>query len=288
MFKYKGLKVKEDDASLPRTRKELFKTIVKDDFYLLAEISLLLFLFSIPLAVVFVGEILMIGGANSPDASTIFSICFFCGLIEIPMFGIRYIGRHAAFGVMKKRVHNEAGYIGELFFGGLKKGALHGFLTGCVLGVAVFAWQTASVFVIAYNVNTWIKGLGIGATTLIFMLVYGMAEYGLSVDNFYELKLSGALKNGFSFAVMHFPLTLIYFAVTMGLPFGLTLLSTWSLIAVAAVFALWGDGLSVLAVTLFSHSLFDKYINSVYYTDYINKGLAVQGEPINEKEKDNG
>ena len=68
MFKYKGLKVKEDDASLPKTRKELFKTIVKDDFYLLAEISLLLFLFSIPLAVVFVGEILMIGGANAPDS----------------------------------------------------------------------------------------------------------------------------------------------------------------------------------------------------------------------------
>ena len=284
MFKYKGLKVKEDDATLPKTRKELFKTIVKDDFYLLAELSLLLFLFSIPLAAVFIGEILMISGATSPDASLIFSICFFCGLIEIPLFGVRYIARYAAFGVMKKRVHNEAGYIGELFFGTLKKGALRGFLIGCVLGVVVFAWQTASVFVIAYNANTWIKGLGIGATTLVFMLTYGAAEYFLSIDNFYELKFSGALKNGFSFAIMHFPLTLIYFAVTMGVPFGLTVISTWSLIAVGAVFALWGDGFTVLAVTLFSHQLFDKYINSVYYTDYINKGLAAS-EPINEKEK---
>ena len=289
MFKYKGLKVKEDDATLPKTRKELFKTIIKDDFYLLAELSLLMFVFSIPLAAVFIGEFLMVGGANDPNASLIFSICFFCGLIEIPLFGVRYIARYAAFGVMKKRVHNEAGYIGELFFGTMKKGALRGFLAGCVLGVFVFVWQTASIFVIAYNVNIWIKGLGIGATTLVFMLAYGAVEYFLSIDNFYELKFSGALKNGFSFAVMHFPLTLIYFAVTMGLPFGLTLLSTWSLIGVAAVFALWGDGFTVLAVTLFSHQLFDRYINSVYYTDYINKGLAAQAGPIDEKEnKDNG
>ena len=88
---------------------------------------------------------------------------------------------------------------------------------------------------------------------------------------------------------MHFPLTLLYFSVTMGLPFGLTLLSTWALLGVAAVFALWGDGLTVLAVTLFSHQLFDRYINSVYYTDYITKGLAAQAGPIDEKEnKDNG
>lgn len=289
MFKYKGLKVKEDDAALPKTRKELLKTVVKDDFYLLSEVSLLLFLFSIPLAVVFIGEILMISGANDHGASTVFSICFFCGLIEIPLFGLRYLGRYAAYGVLKKRVHNEAGYIGELFFGGIKKGGLRGFFAGCILGAVVFGWQTASIYVIAYNANTWIKGLGIGSTTLIFMLVYGMVEYFLSVDNFYDLPFSGAMKNGFSFAVMHFPLTLAFFAVTMGVPFVLTLLSAWSLIAVGLIFALWGDGFTVLCVTLFSHSLFDKYINSVYYTDYINKGLAVQEEPIDEKEKkDNG
>ena len=287
MFKYKGLKVKENDASLPRTRKELFKTIVKDDFYLLAELSVILFLFSIPLALGFVWELMMITGAKEATASTVFSICFYMGLIEIPLFGIRYIGRYAAFGVMKKRVHNEAGYIKELFFEGLKKGALRGFLIGCVLGVVVFVWQIASVYVVAYNTNTWIKGLGIGSTTLLFLVVYAAVEYFLSVDNFYRLKFSGALKNGFSFAIMHFPLSGLYFIVTMGVPFLLTMLSAWVLIGVGAVFALWGDGFTVLVVTLYSHELFDRYINSVYYTDYINKGLSAE-DPTSEKEKNNG
>lgn len=287
MFKYKGLKVREEDAALPKTRKELFKTIVRDDFYLLAELSVFIFLFSIPLAAGFIGEYVMITRAANASASVLFSICFYTGLIEIPLFGLRYIGRYAAFGVMKKRVHNEAGTIKELFFEGLRKGALRGFLIGCVLGATVFVWQIASVYVVANNTNTWIKGLGIGTTTLLFMIVYAAVEYFLSVDNFYALPFSGALKNGFSFALMHFPLSGLYFIVTMGVPFLMTILSTWAVLGVSMVFALWGDGFTVLVVTLYSHALFDRYINSVYHTDYINKGLAKE-ESSDEKEKDNG
>ena len=174
-----------------------------------------------------------------------------------------------------------------IFFDGLKKGALRGFLIGCFLGVIVFVWQIASIYVVAFNTNTWIKGLGIGSTTLIFMIACAAVEYFLSTDNFYELKFGGALKNGFSFAIMHFPLSGLYFVATMGIPFLLTLFSTWSLIGIAAVFALWGDGFTVLVVTLYSHTLFDRYINSVYYTDYINKGLSAE-DPTGEKEKKNG
>ena len=86
---------------------------------------------------------------------------------------------------------------------------------------------------------------------------------------------------------MHFPATGLYFIATMGLPFLLTILSTWAVFGIAAVFALWGDGFTILAVTLYSHALFDRYINSVYHTDYINKGLA-KIDSTDEKEKSNG
>lgn len=287
MFKYKGLKVKESEASLPKTRKELFKNIVRDDFYLLAEISVILFLFSIPLAAAFVLEILMITHAPYLNIGEMFGICFMMGLIEIPLFGLRYIGRYAAFGVMKKRVHNEAGYIKELFFHSMKKGALRGLFIGIVLGVTVFLWQIGSIYVLARGSNTWIKGLGVGSATLLFMIVFAAVEYFCSVDNFYELRFSGALKNGFSFALMHFPVSGLYFIACWGIPFLTVLFSSWSLIGIFAFFALWGDGLTVLAVTLYSHALFDRYINSVYYTDYINKGLAPAGD-TDEKESKNG
>lgn len=284
MFRYKGLKLKEGDAALPKTRKELFKTIVRDDFYLLAEISVILFLFSIPLAAGFILEVLMI--THLPDLQGLFWVCFYSALIEIPLFGVRYIGRHAAFGVMKKRVQNEGGYIKELFFQNLKKGFVKGFLAGCLVGFIAFLWQVGSIFVLT-NDSTWIKGLGLGATTLIFAIFYVAVEYFLSVDNFYELKFSGALKNGLSFTIMHFPMSLVYFVACVGVPFALTVISPWAIFAFAAVMAFWGDGFTVLVATLYSHTLFDRYINSVYYPDYINKGLAPrEGEA--EKENDNG
>ena len=130
MFKHKGLKVNEEDAALPKNRKDLFLTVLKDDFYLLAEISLLLFLFSLPLAGAFAFEFVLLAGQSSVTAQKVFSICFYLALAEIPLWGVRYIGRYAAFGVMKKRAHNEGGYVTELFFEFMKKGALRGFAIG--------------------------------------------------------------------------------------------------------------------------------------------------------------
>lgn len=281
MFKHKALKVMADDATLPASRMELFKTILKDDFYLLAELSVFCFLFSLPLALGFVAEIVLLGGMGMADASKVFSLCFYAGLVEIPLFGIRYVGRYAAFGVMKKRVHNESGYVKSTFFDVMKKGGGRGFGIGCFLGFVVFLWQIASVFVAVVNQDAVIRGVGLGAAALVFLIVFAASESFLAVDNFYVLPFRGSLKNGFSFALAGFPWAVLYFAVSMVIPLVLTFVSVYSLIAVAAVWALWFDGVTVAVVTLYSHKQFDKYINSIYYIDYINKGLS-------KKEKDNG
>ena len=48
------LKVKTDDDKLPSTRRQLFGRIIKDDFYLLVDLSLPEALFSVPLIAVLV------------------------------------------------------------------------------------------------------------------------------------------------------------------------------------------------------------------------------------------
>ena len=283
MFKHKALKGNEKDAALPATRWELFRTVIKDDFYLLAELSVLMFLFSLPLGIAFAAELVLLGGIGSVTGAKVFSLCFYMGLAEIPLFGVRYIGRYAAFGVMKKRAFNEAGLIKETFFSVMKKGAGRGFFDGCIVGLVAFVWQIACVFVITFNTEAALKGLGIGGSTLLFLIVFAACESFLAVDNYYELPFRGSIKNGFSFAFAAFPWALLYFAVSMVVPLVLTWLSTYALIGVAAVWALWLDGVTVLAVTLFSHGQFYKYINSIYYIDYINKGLSVK-----EKERNDG
>ncbi len=282
MFRYKALKVREDDATLPRTRKELFKTVLKDDFYLLAELSVFAFLFSLPLALGFLAEFILLGGISEITSAKVFSLCLYAGLAEIPLFGVRYIGRYAVFGVMKKRVHNESGDIKGLFFEFLKKGAGRGFVVGCVLGAAQCLWQVASVFVVSLNAEPVMRGVGFGAAALFFLIIFAMCESTLAVDHYYALPLRSSFKNGFSFALAGFPWAALYFVVSMVVPLVLTFLSRYAIIALAAVWAVWFDAVTVLVVTLYSHRQFDKYINSIYYIDYINKGL------MKEKEKDNG
>ena len=283
MFKHKELKVNAEDASLPKNRKELFLTVLKDDFYLLAEISVLLFLFSLPLAGAFAFELTLFAGQSSVTAQKVFSICFYLGLAEVPLWGVRYIGRYAAFGVMKRRAHNEGGYVKEIFFDYLKKGALNGFLIGVILGVVIFLWQIGCAFLLSFSDNALLKGLGIGGATLVFLVVYGAAENFLAGDVFYELTFLGCLRNAFSFCFAAFPLAALHFFVNLGLPLILTFVSYYSLIGIGLLWALWADGVSCFAATLYSHKLFDKYINSVYYADYINKGLSRE-----EKEKKDG
>ena len=281
MFKHKALKVQAEDATLPATRKELFKVIVKDDFYLLAELSVLGFLFALPLILGIAAQLILLGRVGVANASKVFSLCFYAGLAEIPLFGVRYIGRYAMFGVMKKRVHNEAGNIRSTFFDVMKKGALRGFAVGCILGVVVFLWQIASVFVAVVNQDSILRGIGLGTAALVFLMVFAASESFLAVDNYYALPFRGSYKNGFSFALAGFPWATVYFIVVVGIPLLLAWFSAYSLIAVAAVGAVWFDAVTVLVVTLYSHRQFDKYINSIYYIDYINKGLS-------KKEKDNG
>ena len=283
MFKHKGLKVNAEDAALPKNRKDLFLTVLKDDFYLLAEISLLLFLFSLPLAGAFAFEFVLLAGQSSVTAQKVFSICFYLALAEIPLWGVRYIGRYAAFGVMKKRAHNEGGYVTELFFEFMKKGALRGFAIGAILGAVIFLWQIGCAFLLSVSDNSILKGLGIGGATVLFLIAYGAAENFLAGDVFYELSFLGCLKNSFVFCLAAFPVAALHFAINMGLPLILTFVSYYSLIGVGLLWAFWADGVSCFAATLYSHKLFDKYINSVYYTDYIKKGLSRE-----EKEKKNG
>lgn len=281
-MKKKTLKVKLNDAELPSSRKALLADIVKDDFYLLAETSLLQFLFSLPLIAAFMAELIMLGHLAEITPSSVFSIVVYTSLVEIPCFGIRYIGRYAAYAVLKKRVHNEGGYVGEIFFDTMKRGgAGTGMIIGILLGAMVCIWQIASVFLLVSASNPFAKGLGVGVLSLMTMLIYVAVEYTASMRNYYDLKVKDCMKNGASFCILGLPASLLYFAFTIGLWIAFAFLSIWAVVALIAVYALWLDGLTITVATLYSHKMYDKYINSVHYTDYVNKGLSVKEEDNN-------
>ena len=261
---------------MPSTRLQLFVRILKDDFYLLVDLSLIEALFSVPLIVVLAFEYVFLIGVEV-RFDTVFPIVFYMGLAAIPCFGIKYVGRNACFSIMKKRVHNEGCFISAQVVSSIRSSGIKSLINGLIAGLSAFIAAAGAVYIL-FVADTFFKWIGIGAIILQFAIVYGAAEYFSASENFYDIKFFGQLKNSFSFSIMTFPITLAYFALTVGLKFVLSLFAPWLAILTVAVFSLVLNGLSVAAATLLAHHQFDLHINAVSYPEYVGKGLLKKQE----------
>lgn len=267
----RALKVSAKDAELPRTRAELFGRIIREDFYLTVDLSLVELLFSLPLiAVLFAGYAIIASVEIKPQ--TVFPIVFWFALAAAVLCGIKYVGRNACFSVMKKRAHNEGCFIIPEILRSVKSSGGKSFLLGLIVGFSAFFAAAGSVYMLFFS-DTFFKWVAIGALTVLFLLFYCAAEYFMASENFYDLKFFVQLKNSMLFAVAKFPASLLFFALTVGIKFAAALFSFWAWIIVSLVFSLTLSGLSVAAATLYAHAAFDKYINEKNHPDIVGKGL---------------
>lgn len=265
------LKVSPTDAELPKTRKQLFGRIVKEDFYLLVDLSLAETLFSVPLIVALIFEYLFIVGVEVAFSS-VFPIVFYMGLIAAPCFGLKYVGRNACFSVMKKKVHNEGCFIAPQILSAVKSSGLKSFFNGFIVGISAFVAASGSVYLL-YVAETFLKWTGIGVLILQFAVIFGTAEYFSASENFYELKFSAQWKNSFFLSLMGFLTTLLHFVFFIGIKFLAALFSPWLAIFCIFAYALVLNGISTAAATLYAHKVFDIHINKENYPEYVGKGL---------------
>ena len=272
----KHLKVNSVEATLPKTRKQLFFRLLKEDFYLIIDLSLVEALFSLPLIATLVFEYVFLTGV-SVKVENVFPIVFYTGLISCVGWAIKYVGRCACFSVMKKRVHNEGCFITSEVIRSIKTSGVKSAFNGLIAGFSAFIAQVGSVYLIMVS-TTPLKWFAVGALALQFVLVFGAAEYFTASENFYELSFGVQWKNSFFFSAMTFPLTFVHFSLTIALPFAVTIFSPWAAIVAAAVYSITGNGLSVLAATLVAHGVFDKFINQEHYPEYVGKGLSKDKE----------
>ena len=270
------LKVNERDDQLPRTRWKLFGRLIKDDFYLLIDLSLVETLFSIPLIATLIVEYVYLTSVEVKFGN-VFPIIFYMGLISVVGFGIKYVGRNAAFSVMKKRVHNEGSFISVAVMSSIRTSGIKSLFNGLIAGLFAFIAASGSVYLLFVS-DTFLKWAGIGALIVLFVIAFGTAEYFSVSENFYELGFFAQFKNSVIFSVSTFPLTLVHFIAFFGLRFALALFSPWLAIAALAVFSLGGNGLTVAAATLVGHKVFDVHINREYYPEYVDKGLLKKNE----------
>ena len=260
--------------SLPTTRKEVFFDLLKYRKMNLFALSCYTFMFFIPLAIdLFYFNYLESMAIIAEKYEYLFSLIFYSMLIMFPCMVIGFIGLAGAFYTAKRMVWQEGISLASDFFKGIKENWKHALINGVIFGLVLFGLVIGGSYLLIYTpVTPVVRGIGLGALIL-FFLVFGMViSLNFTQCVYYENGYGVTLKNSFSFlGLLNWKILLVFLfstgvVVTLGLFNLLTL-------AIGLILFAFTNSVVIILYTLISHAAFDKYINKEHYPEMVNKGL---------------
>ena len=260
--------------SLPRNRKEVFFDLLKNRKMNLFAFSCYTFIFFIPLAVdLFYFNFLESAAITADKSDQLFSLVFYSMLIMLPCMLIGFIGLAGAFYTAKKMVWQEGISLASDFFQGIKENWKHAILNGVIFGLALFGLVVGGTYLMIYaQVHAVVKGIGLGALILFFLLFGMVIVLNFTQCVYYENGYGVTLRNSFSFlGLLNWRILLIYLLST-GTVVVLGLFNLITLTIGLILFAVF-NSVAIILYTLVSHSGFDKYINKEHYPHMVGKGL---------------
>ncbi len=301
-------------STLPSNRWELFWDVFKGRFWKLVILNLMLLVGFLPFLFVlfnksylisYFSSLLPISGSafvGYPYIPDLYAVAFvniirleaqgYAVLIPCLMFagvvmsGVFYIARNLAW--------NEGVFMANDFWKGLKSNILHFLLITFLMGIIFFfssmsnlvleksSVLTPDQFIANPTVNAIIRGLNIVLT--VFATIMALFAFTVTVN--YKVKFYHLIKNSFILALGLLPQNLFFLALA-ALPFifiaifGLnSFLSPLMLI----IIMLFGFSLMALVWTIYSHWVFDKFINDRVEGAVKNKGIyekvSRDGKPV--------
>ena len=260
--------------TLPTNRKEVFFDLLRNRKMFLFALSCYTFMFFIPLAVDLIYFNFLESMAISAEKyQYLFSLIFYSMIIMLPCMVIGFIGLAGAFYVAKHLVWQDGISLASDFFKGIKENWRHALINGAIFGLVLFGLVVGGSFMLIYaDVHAVVRGIGIGALIVLF-LVFGMVTVlNFTQGVYYENSFGVTLKNSFSFLGLLNWKVLVIYLLSTGVVVTLGLINFLTLVIGLLLFAVLNSVVIVL-YTLISHSAFDKYINQEHYPHMVNKGL---------------
>ena len=260
--------------TLPTNRKEVFFDLLRNRKMFLFALSCYTFMFFIPLAVDLIYFNFLESMAISAEKyEYLFSLIFYSMIIMLPCMVIGFIGLAGAFYVAKHLVWQDGISLASDFFKGIKENWRHALINGAIFGLVLFGLVVGGSFMLIYaDVHAVVRGIGIGALIVLF-LVFGMVTVlNFTQGVYYENSFGVTLKNSFSFLGLLNWKVLVIYLLSTGVVVTLGLINFLTLVIGLLLFAVLNSVVIVL-YTLISHSAFDKYINQEHYPHMVNKGL---------------
>ncbi len=267
---------------LPKNRKGLFFEIIYAQSAALFKISLLITLFLLPLlawmtVMSISDELLLIEleGAPSDMQSDIlikiFNKKLYGNLASIPLFAFLFMGLGGISFVMRNLVWNELTFIWEDFKKGFKDNWRHSLMLGLLFGLIINSLNMMNW--ILFGMKGGISGIVI---YLFFLLIFiSMFMFCMTQQVVYKNDFMHLIRNSMIMTFSRLISNLFVLILTFS-PFILLIFYSVSLpsLIVLIAMALSGFGYMALILTLYSHSVFDKYINAQHYPQLVNKGIG--------------
>ena len=203
--------------SLPRNRKEVFFDLLKNRKMNLFTFSCYTFIFFIPLAVdLFLFNFFESAAIAADKSDQLFSLVFYSMLIMLPCMLIGFIGLAGAFYTAKKMVWQEGISLASDFFQGIKENWKHALINGVIFGLALFGLVVGGTYLLIYApVHAVVKGIGLGALILFFLLFGMVVVLNFTQCVYYENSYAVTLRNSFSFlGLLNWRILVIYLLST--------------------------------------------------------------------------
>jgi len=267
---------------LPKNRFSAYFDILRLKFTSLVAVSAITSLFFIPLFVVSFIATLYIA-TPTPDiiapyevAFRLFSLKMLSALINIPLLVVGFIGLGGTFYLIKKMALQEPNIeIIKDFFTGVRVNIKESLLSGSILGLYLFIFiSNMYFFPTIENLPSYISISFSVILALVFVLVLGLVLYIMAGASLYKLEFIKTIKNNFLLATILFPKNFVFILVsTVFLVSYLLIPYVLVQLGLVIVSSLFGFSHMALSYTLYSFSVFDRFINLDHEPSLVNKGL---------------
>ena len=205
-----------------------------------------------------------------------FSLMTIQSLISIPFIIVGFLALGGLFYVFKKLVHQEGDiFLVKDFFFGIKDNIKSSLLSGIIFSLFTCLYVINIYFYPCVdNMNSAFKIVMYVLVSLIYFAIIFLSLFLLTSGTIYKFSFKDTLKNNLMLSFCLYPLNLL-FALLSLIFFILYIFIPYMLIEIIllAIIFIYGFAHLGLTFTLYSFSIFDKYINKRYQTDIVKKGL---------------
>lgn len=268
-----------NEANMPHNRKEVFKDIVVNRSSTLFSVGLLILLFAIPLIIIVIFSNLAISKFdlsnlnNNEELYNSFLLTLNTNnLLIIIGLIILSLGLAGAYKIIRLLIFQEGFFFYSDFFNGIKSNWKGFSLTFSIIGLINFVTQY-----LFYNVN--INEYPFIACIVVIAFFMPCVIFILGQTTLYNLSYTNKLKNSFLIAWKNFYTSIpVLLLNTLFIVIPLLIGNLLAYIISLIIIPLFIAPLMILFNTLYTDTLFDKYINKDNFKEIYDKGIYRNGK----------